>query len=233
MFNLIDHAIKGEKIMPILLDVAKYILSTVGIGVLTERFFKKTPHPPGLIGSIVNNPATPFVSGLLFQRPELFIRPLSRTTGGLGSLATKTASVLWSEKEPDSQKGSLNQAANVFFLLLDKGVNLAIEKPKVMGFIVISTCSVFILLEPVVHDYLETRRLKKLERRIKRRYQEQALIKSISESLNKDETAMVSNLISSLQETRPDSDGPLSDLAKQDLVSQRTVILKALKGFRK
>jgi hypothetical protein len=74
-------------------------------------------------------------------------------------------------------------------------------------------------------------KLKSLERKLKRKYQEAELIKSFSESLSKDGAQSLSEIMTKLKDPK-DVEGGLAVLSRKDDSYQRDIILKALKCLK-
>jgi hypothetical protein len=213
----------------------KICATSIGVGFLNERFFKKHPHPPGRIVDLLNNPLFPVLTGTLINKPELVMRPMLKTSTALVSLADKTGKVLWEEENVHKKRGtmSLTEISNLFWLSIDNVVAFGIRKPKVLAFMILGTSLGYLLLEPSLNSFLNRRRLLMLERRLTQKIQEEKLLKTVSENLQSKEGPLLSDLIAEINSGKDDLTSDLAFLANKDHVSQRDIILNILKCLKK
>lgn len=215
-------------------EVLKFTVTSIGVGFVNDKLFKRAgPMPPGWLNTITTHPLSPYIGGVLINKPGLVLTPAKKTGGALVALASKTGDALWSDKTinkgPAETGGGINHLANVFWAGLETFVSFAIAKPKVVGFIIVGGITTYLLLEPTAHSLLEKRRLDRIERHLHSKMREDALVRSMSKTL---ETGgiTISELLSNLQTNSPGKNLEigLASLSTEDRFRQREALLKAL-----
>lgn len=222
----------------LIFGLIKILATSIGVGLLNHKFLTTTPSPPGILNNIARHPLFPVVSGTLLNRPELVIRPLTKTSSSLIHLADKTGKLLWEEEKGKKPGTSITDISNVFWIGLDELVAFGIRKPKVLGFLILGGTISYLLLEPSLNSYMESRRLKKLQRSLTAKLREDRLLKSIEAELTKsspEDSPRLSELINKLEHNLDTKDlsSDLSYLGNEDHFIQRQAILKALKSMQK
>lgn len=218
-----------------LLETIRYIVTVFGVGLINNKLGKKGPQPPTFINGVLKNPLFPYGSSLLLQNPDLVLKPLGKGSNALVKLADKTGHILWSDansgqKTPSSIR-SITDASAIFWGLIDRALTFGLANPGTIVFISIAGVISFFVLEPVVIEIYENRRLVKIERKLKRKVNEDQLTKSIISSLSNENGMTLSELIMKLRETLPNDDvqGGLALLESKDRSNERDAILRALK----
>ena len=223
----------------LIFGIIKILATSIGVGLLNHRFLTTAPTPPGILNNIARHPLFPVVSGTLLNKPELVIRPLTRTSSSLVHLADKTGKLLWEEEKSNKKPGaSITEISNIFWIGLDEFIAFGIRKPKVLGFLILGGTISYLLLEPSLNSYLENRRLKKLQRSLTAKLREDRILKSIEAELTKnapEDSPKLSELISKLEHSidTKDLNSDLSYLGNEDHFMQRQAILKVLKSIKK
>lgn len=223
-----------------LFAAVKIIATSIGVGLLNHKFLTTSPTPPGLITTIIRHPMFPVVSGTLLNKPELVLRPLTKTSNSLVHLADKTGKILWEEENSQrkTKKSSLTELSNLFWVGLDELICFGIKKPKILGFLIIGSTLSYLVLEPSFNAFLENRRLQVLQRRLRVKIKEEQILRTIKEELNnqnREDSPLLSELIQKLENSGETKtlNSELAYLSNEDHFVQREAILKALKAFKK
>ena len=170
------------------------------------------------------------------------------------SAAEKAGECIWGEDEvkkvkaellpPEINDGSngIVNCANMFWAMIDKSLNYCIKQPKVVGFVVLSSCFVYFVFIPIVADFLEDQKIKNEERRARkwgqsltRAIREDRMVQSVTDRLGAADAATISSLIGDLQDNTPGTrnvEDAFSLLSREDDSKQREIILKALRCLK-